>query len=82
MHFADEMKLSEIKVGQSCIIESFTDEFLKLKLMEMGCIPGEKVDVIRLAPTGDPMAISVANYTLSMRMDEAETVVVKLIEQQ
>jgi ferrous iron transport protein A len=74
------MKLSQVKIGQSCIIESFTDEFLKLKLMEMGCIPGEIVHVVRLAPMGDPIAISVSNYTLSMRKEEAETVIVKLYE--
>jgi ferrous iron transport protein A len=73
------MKLSQIKVGQSCIIESFTDEHLKLKLMEMGCIPGEIIHVIRLAPMGDPMAITVANYTLSLRMNVAETVIVNPI---
>lgn len=73
------MRLSEVKVGQSCIIESFTDEFLKLKLMEMGCLPGETIHITRLAPMGDPIAITVANYTLSMRVSEAETVVVKAI---
>jgi ferrous iron transport protein A len=73
------MKLSQVKIGQSCIIESFTDEFLKLKLMEMGCIPGEIVQVVRLAPPGDPIAINVANYTLSMRKEEADTVIVKEI---
>ena len=70
------MKLSEIAVGKSCIIESFTDEFLKLKLMEMGCVPGEKVEVIRKAPPGDPIAISVANYVLSLRLSEADCVIV------
>lgn len=72
------MKLSQVKIGQSCIIESFTDEFLKLKLMEMGCIPGEIIQVMRLAPPGDPIAINVANYTLSMRKEEADTVIVKI----
>jgi ferrous iron transport protein A len=74
------MKLSQLKAGQSCIIESFSDEFLKLKLMEMGCIPGEIVEVVRLAPMGDPIAISVANYTLSMRKEEADTVIVRMME--
>lgn len=72
------MKLSEVKIGQSCIIESFTDEILKLKLMEMGCIPGETIEVVRFAPAGDPIAINVANYTLSLRLNEAESVIVKL----
>lgn len=73
------MKLSELKIGQSCIIESFTDEFLKLKLMEMGCIPGERVEVIRMAPSGDPIAISVASYVLAVRRNEAETVIVNIM---
>ncbi|MEP7167961.1 MAG: FeoA family protein [Bacteroidota bacterium] len=74
------MKLSQVKIGQSCVIESFTDEFLKLKLMEMGCIPGEIVQIVRVAPPGDPIAINVANYTLSMRKEEADTVIVKMFK--
>jgi ferrous iron transport protein A len=42
--------------------------------MEMGCLPGEKVRLERVAPLGDPIAISVAGYMLSMRKDEAATV--------
>lgn len=74
------MKLSELKTGQACIIESFTDELLKLKLMEMGCLPGEVVKVVRVAPPGDPMAISVGSYVLGLRRSEADTVVVRPID--
>lgn len=70
------VKLSSIKPGKSCIIESFTDELLKLKLMEMGCLPGEVIRVERLAPWGDPMAIEVSGYTLSLRLNEAGTIMV------
>jgi len=42
--------------------------------MEMGCIPGETVLMERVAPLGDPMAIKVAGYQLSLRKNEAETV--------
>ncbi len=69
-------RLSEITIGRKCIIESFTDELMKLKLMEMGCIPGETVEVIRIAPAGDPIAISVANYMLGIRLNEAESILV------
>ncbi len=71
--------LSELKRGQEAVIDSFTDYDLSLKLMEMGCIPGEKIKVMRIAPLGDPMAIWVAGYQLSMRKSEASTVKVKLI---
>jgi ferrous iron transport protein A len=70
------MTLADIKPGEQCIIASFTDEFLKLKLMEMGCLPGEAIKVIRLAPSGDPMAISVSSYVLAIRLSEARTVIV------
>lgn len=70
-------KLSEIKQGQSVIIESFTDELMKLKLLEMGCLPGETVVVDRFAPFGDPMAIIIADSIISIRIDEAENVLVK-----
>jgi ferrous iron transport protein A len=69
-------KLSKLKKGQIAVIESFTDDSLKLKLLEMGCLPGEEVRVDRFAPTGDPMAILVSGTTLSIRLDEADSVIV------
>ena len=68
--------LAELKIGQSAIIDSFTDEEMSLKLMEMGCMPGEKVTLQTIAPLGDPIAIFVSGYLLSMRKEEASTVVV------
>lgn len=70
------LKLSLLKKGDRCIIASFIDEDLQLKLMEMGCIPGEHITIERLAPFGDPMAIQVSGYTLSIRLDEAASVMV------
>ncbi len=69
--------LSELKQGQKGIIESFTDYELSLKLLEMGCIPGEVIEVIRIAPFGDPIAISISGYILSLRKDEAGTIKVR-----
>jgi ferrous iron transport protein A len=42
--------LSELKLGTKAIIESFSDKELALKLMEMGCLPGEKIHIERKAP--------------------------------
>lgn len=71
--------LSELKAGQEAVIDSFIDYELSLKLLEMGCIPGETIKVTRIAPLGDPMAIWVSGYQLSLRKDEAATVRVRLI---
>jgi ferrous iron transport protein A len=68
--------LSQLKIGQSAVIDSFTDKIMALKLLEMGCTPGEVVKLDRIAPLGDPIAISVSGYLLSLRKEEASTVLV------
>jgi ferrous iron transport protein A len=45
----------------------------------MGCIPGEIVKVDQVAPLGDPIAISVSGYNLSLRLDEAQNIFVEEI---
>ena len=71
--------LSELKLVTKAVIDSFSDKELALKLMEMGCLPGEKIHVERKAPLGDPIAISISGYVLSMRKAEAETIFVNEI---
>lgn len=68
--------LDTLKEGQTATINAFKDVFLSLKLIEMGCLPGEKVKLAYVAPFGDPIAIEVSGYTLSLRKQEASTVVV------
>ena len=70
-------RLSEIKPGGTVRIYSFESNELFLKLMEMGCVPGEVVKVEQVAPLGDPMSISVAGYNLSLRLNEARTIIVE-----
>lgn len=72
-------RLSELRPGQKGIIKEFQSEEIHLKLMEMGCLPGEKIAVQKVAPLGDPVSITVAGYTLSLRLDEADLIVVDLI---
>ena len=69
-------RLSTISVGQSVVINSFTNNEIFLKLMEMGCLPGEIISVEKIAPLGDPISIKVAGYILSLRINEAESIVV------
>lgn len=69
-------KLSQIKQGRTVTIVSFDNNDLLLKLMEMGCIPGEKIRVEQIAPLGDPISITVAGYNLSLRLNEADSIIV------
>lgn len=71
-------KLSLLKVGDCGIIDSYLKEDISIKLMEMGCVPGEKVSVEQIAPLGDPICISIAGYNLSLRLDEADQILVEI----
>ncbi len=70
-------RLSEIKVGQTVEIIEFENSDLFVKLLEMGCLPGEKIKVEQKAPLGDPISISVVGYNLSLRLSEAAHIFVK-----
>lgn len=72
-------KLSDLQPGEKGLILSFQNEELYLKLMEMGCVPGELITIERIAPLGDPISIKVAGYNLSLRQEEAETILVERV---
>ncbi|WP_299759013.1 FeoA family protein [uncultured Pontibacter sp.] len=67
----------EMKIGERGVICCLQDPEMGLKLLEMGCIPGTEVKMNSRAPLGDPITIIVNNYTLSLRLDEAETILLK-----
>lgn len=72
-------KLSEISIGKKVIIHSLNSEDFFIKLMEMGCLPGEIIYIQQVAPLGDPLSVVVAGYQLSLRKQEAETILVEEI---
>jgi len=72
------LTLADLKKGQKAIIKSFTNDALSSKLLEMGCLPGEALSLSRTAPLGCPIAINIAGYELSLRRDEAKSVIIEL----
>ncbi|HJS54673.1 MAG TPA: FeoA family protein [Chitinophagaceae bacterium] len=73
------MKLSDLKPGQEAIISEFDNSDILIKLMEMGCVPGERIYLEQVAPLGDPISIKISGYSLSLRLNEAEHILVQLI---
>ncbi len=71
--------LSSLGTGKRGIIQHFSKDEISIKLMEMGCVPGELVRVEQVAPLGDPISVSVAGYNLSLRLSEAEQIFVEEI---
>lgn len=71
-------RLSELKPGQAAVICRLGAHPLSAKLTEMGCLPGEWVRVIRIAPPGDPMSIEILGYQLALRRMEADVIEVEV----
>ena len=72
------IKLSELRPGQEGIIREFKNNEIFLKLMEMGCVPGETISLEQIAPLGDPISVNIAGYHLSLRLNEAEHIFVEV----
>ena len=71
------MTLRDGKTGMKFKIAEIGDSALKERLMTMGLIPGTKVQILRSAPLGDPIAIRVRSYNLAIRKADAEKIAVE-----
>ncbi|GBD37452.1 hypothetical protein HRbin36_02583 [bacterium HR36] len=74
-----KLRLSQLTPGQRGRIAAVEGEdYLSRRLLEMGLLEGEVVEVLTLAPLGDPMELRLGDYRLSLRHSEAQRVVVSL----
>ena len=72
------MTLNDLSVGKEAVISAVNGEgALRLRLLDMGLIPGTKVKVIKIAPLGDPIEIMLRGYELSLRKADAEMIEVE-----
>jgi len=73
-------RLSELKPGQKGkILQIGAIGPLKRRLMDMGVLKGEEIEVRKVAPFGDPIEVKVKSYNLSFRKKEAEGITVEEI---
>ncbi len=73
------MTLKDLKPGESGTITGYTETTPPMRLMEMGMLPGAVVEVVRLAPLGDPIDLKVRGYHLSIRKHEAGMIEVQRV---
>lgn len=74
--------LSSIAPGQTVQVTYIESSALKPKLMEMGVVKGKEITVLFRAPFGDPIAVDVHGYILSLRLDEAALIQVDEVGKQ
>ena len=74
------MTLDQLQAGQRARIDSFIgDDTVLQRLMEMGLLENEEIEVVAFAPLGDPLEIRLRDYRLSLRRTEAARVRVSLL---
>jgi Fe2+ transport system protein FeoA len=70
--------LDQLRVGDRCRVEALQgNDALVQRLLEMGLLEGEEVEVTNVAPLGDPIEIRLGDYRLSLRRREAARVLVQ-----
>lgn len=72
--------IANLKKGEKAIIKNFDVEAIPLKLLEMGCLPGNSVEVIQIAPFGDPLYLNINGSHLAIRIETAREIEVDSIE--
>lgn len=72
------LRLSELVKGQKAKIENIEEDLSAVQLMEMGFVAGKSVELDHIAPMGDPIAVRIAGYLLSIRKKDAAHVWVSL----
>lgn len=72
-----KLPLSKIANGERAIVHEILASELRVKLMEMGLISGKVLTVLFRAPLGDPIAVDIDGYVLSLRTEEAALVIVE-----
>jgi ferrous iron transport protein A len=71
--------LANLKRGERGIIKEFSEDNIPLKLLEMGCLPGNEVEMLQLAPFKDPMYLNVNGSYLAIRREVALLIEIDLI---
>ena len=69
------MTLDRLPVGSTGTIRAVGGEgILRLRLLDMGLLPGTSVTVTKIAPMGDPMELRLRGYTLTIRREDAKNI--------
>ncbi len=75
------MKLKEMKSGDKGKIIGYDtkDRQYRQKLLRMGLVKNEEIEIIRKAPMGDPIEIKIKGYNLTLRKNEADALMMEKI---
>lgn len=74
------LTIAQLRKGQRGIIKEFSVDTVPLKLLEMGCLPGNTVALVQMAPFQDPLYLDINGSHLAIRKETAEQIEIELIK--
>ncbi|HSD15039.1 MAG TPA: FeoA family protein [Flavobacterium sp.] len=74
------LTLAQLQRGQKAVIEDFNVDAIPLKLIEMGCLPGNEVTLLQVAPFGDPLYVTVNDSHVAIRLETAKEISIEIIK--
>ena len=72
--------VADLKRGERGIIKEFVEDILPIKLLELGCLPGNEVEMVQIAPFQDPLYINVNGSHIAIRRSVALQIELDIIE--
>lgn len=70
-------RATDLKVGESSVIDSFENEAFSSQFLEIGCLPNAPVQLVRKGPAGKTMYLKVNGHAYAFRKEEASHIILK-----
>ncbi len=71
--------LADLKRGEKAVISDTSSNEIPLKLIEMGCLPGNEVSLVAVRQFSDPMYLNINGTHLAIRKETAKHVLIEKI---
>lgn len=71
----------DLAYGQKGIIKDFSEHVLPIKLLELGCLPGNSVELVQIAPLNDPIYINLNGSHIAIRRSLAQLIELDIVEE-
>ncbi len=76
-----KFSIADLKKGERGIIKDSSSKDIPLKLIEMGCLPGNEVQLLQLAPFSDPLYLNINDSFLAIRKETATLILIDKINE-
>ena len=76
-----QVTLAHLKRGETAIITDVSSIHIPLKLLEMGCLPGNIVELLKVAPFHDPIYLNINDSYLAIRKETAALILIDIINE-